>query len=123
MNETSFDKLEQRVDQAIALITRLKDENRSLREAEGRLTEELSVSRSGQERMADQHRRLQEDHRALQRDHGALQGAHAALQVELEEVRRRSIDREEYETRKRALENRVETLLSRFAELDQAGLF
>lgn len=92
MDNDSFARLEQRVADAVRMITELRQE----REEWTRERAELDGN-------------LQE----LQRRNRELQG-------ELDEIRRGSVPREEFEARKGQIERRVQSLLSRFEELDQA---
>jgi len=93
MDNDSFARLEQRVADAVRMITELRQE----RETWMREREELEGS-------VKELRTRNED-----------------LQRELDEVRRGSVPREEFEARKGQIERRVQSLLSRFEELDQAG--
>ncbi len=88
----AFEHLERRVEQAISRIRELQEE----RDALARQREQLEPQ-------------VEE-----------LSGTHTRLVDELEQVRQNSVGREEYETRRAEIERRVEDLLRRFGELDEA---
>jgi len=91
MDNDSFAQLERRVAAAVELIADLRSERDDLTQKHAALTQSL--------------------HEWEQRS--------AGLQRELDETRRGSVPREEFEARKGQIERRVQSLLARFEELDQ----
>lgn len=92
IDATAFDRLEERIGQAIGRIHELARQRDEAREQVERLGREIEE----------------------------LRGQNARLGSELEEVRTASVAREEFEASKREIERRVENLLHRFSELDEA---
>lgn len=93
MSENSFERLEQRIGEAISLIGRLREENARLQEQRTRLQDEIEQ----------------------------LAAARTQLDAELNDLRAATIPRAEFESRKQEIERRVATLLERFDELDETG--
>jgi len=93
MKDNSFERLEERIGEAISLIGRLRDENAQLQTQRSELNDQL-------ERLSQTQRQLQE---------------------ELSTVQSSSVPRDEFESRKQEIERRVASLLERFDELDETG--
>jgi len=91
--DATFDRLEERVNAAVETISRLRRERE---EVEGRRQE-------------------------LQDELERLKARNRELEQELSRLREGSIDRGEYEARKKAIENRVEGLLSLFDGLEEGA--
>lgn len=93
IDATAFDQLEERIGQAIGRIRDLTRERDGAREHVARLEREMEQ----------------------------LRASHAEVTTELDAVRAASVGRDEFESSKREIERRVENLLHRFSELDEAG--
>jgi FtsZ-binding cell division protein ZapB len=93
MADTSFEKLEHRVGEAIALIAQLREDRARL--------DSLRLE--------------------LEREAEALKSTNRELQEELATMRDATVPREEYEARRSEIQRRVESLLARFEELDETG--
>jgi FtsZ-binding cell division protein ZapB len=91
MTDTSFDKLEKRIGDAIALITRLREDRA----------------------------RLESSRAELEREMEALRASNRELQDELTTLKTATVPLEEYDARKAEIQRRVENLLERFEELDE----
>ncbi len=92
-DDTSFQRLEKKVGEAISMIQILRTER-----------DELAVRR---QELADQMRALEDNNQKLEQ--------------ELERVRTDSVPREDLEQRKAEIQRRVAALLDRFDELNEPG--
>ena len=93
MKDNSFERLEEKIGEAISLIGKLRHENARLQTQRSELNDQL-------EQLSRSHRQLQE---------------------ELSSVQSSSVPRDEFESRKQEIERRVASLLERFDELNETG--